>query len=97
MPKKLTTEEFITKATIVHGTKYDYTDVVYTNAKTKVSIICPFHNSFSQNPSTHLSGSGCVLCARERSKKKLSLRGQGIFTETYMTTQRLSIKTVTNI
>tara|TARA_R110000851_G_scaffold20753_3_gene62563 strand:- start:355 stop:1287 length:933 start_codon:yes stop_codon:yes gene_type:complete len=73
MPKKLTTEEFITKATIVHGTKYDYTDVVYTNAKTKVSIICPFHNSFSQNPSTHLSGSGCVLCARERSKKKLSL------------------------
>lgn len=82
MPKKLTTEEFTVRARKVHGTKYDYSRVEYTNAKTKVEIICPLHNkSYHQTPDTHLSGSGCVLCANERTNKKLSLTTEEFITK----------------
>lgn len=33
-------EEFIRKAKLVHGDKYDYSLVDYTNNHTKVKIIC---------------------------------------------------------
>jgi hypothetical protein len=44
--KKLTTEQWIEKAHIVHGDKYDYSKVNYRDAKTKVCIICPEHGEF---------------------------------------------------
>jgi hypothetical protein len=56
---KLTTEEFIERAKIVHGDRYDYTEVKYINTKTKVIIICSEHNKFEQIPETHLLGQGC--------------------------------------
>ena len=62
MGKKLTTEEFISKAKIVHGDKYDYSKVHYVNARTKVCISCPHHGCFFQLPSRHLSGDGCPSC-----------------------------------
>ena len=43
MPKKLTTEQFVAKVREIHGDKYDYSKVVYVNAKTKVCIICEEH------------------------------------------------------
>lgn len=55
--------EFIKKAVVVHNNKYDYSDMVYTNAQTKVCIICSKHGKFYQNPLTHLYGHGCALCA----------------------------------
>ena len=64
--KKLNTEEFIQKAIIVHGNKYNYDKVVYKNNSTKVCIICPIHGEFWQKPSYHLHGSGCPKC---KSKK----------------------------
>lgn len=60
--KKLTQDEFIEKATSVHGDKYDYSTVRYTNAITKVLIICKIHGEFFQSPNSHLSGCGCFLC-----------------------------------
>lgn len=53
MPKKLTKEEFIYKAKRVHGNKYDYSNVVYVNSKTKVIIVCKAHGEFDQFPSDH--------------------------------------------
>jgi len=38
MPKKLTTEEFITRAVAKHGSRYDYSMVRYENTKKSVSI-----------------------------------------------------------
>jgi hypothetical protein len=58
----LTTESFIAKAKLVHGEHYDYSLVEYKNARTKVKIICPIHGSWEQNPSSHLSGRGCLAC-----------------------------------
>ena len=38
--KKLTTEEFISMATKVHGDKYDYSNTNYVFAREKVIVIC---------------------------------------------------------
>ena len=37
--RKLTTEEFITKAKLKHGDKYDYSKVNYISREKKVTII----------------------------------------------------------
>lgn len=63
--KKLTNDEFIAKARIVHGNKYDYSKVNYINNSTKICIICPKHGEFWQTPSNHLSGRGCIFCKKE--------------------------------
>ena len=60
-------KEFEAKARKLHGNKYDYSLVDYDNATTKVRIICPRHGEFLQEPSCHLNGNGCNLCALERS------------------------------
>ena len=62
MPKKLTTDAFISKAKQVHGDKYDYSLVHYVDASTKIAIICNEHGAFYQNPSSHLQGHGCDRC-----------------------------------
>ena len=67
------TKEFINKAISVHGNKYDYSKVIYLNAKTKICIICPKHGEFYQTPCDHLSGKGCKLCANEKISKKQTL------------------------
>lgn len=62
MPKRSTLEEFIAKARAVHGDKYDYSRVVYTNNRTKVCIICPEHGEFWQSPEKHTLRRGCPAC-----------------------------------
>jgi hypothetical protein len=57
-----TTDEFLAKAKVVHGDRYDYSKVVYTGNKKKVTIICPNHGAFEQKPNSHLNGSGCRSC-----------------------------------
>ena len=61
--KKLTTEQFIEKAKLIHGNKYDYSLVEYKSAHVKVKIICPNHGVFEEQPSHHLKGHGCKKCA----------------------------------
>jgi len=63
-------KDFIEKAKKIHGDKYDYSKVEYINSQTKVCIICPEHGEFWQRPATHLSGSGCRICGREKSNNK---------------------------
>jgi hypothetical protein len=66
-----TTEKFIVDALAVHGDKYDYSLVVYTNKRTKIEVICPVdgHGPFLQNPSNHLIGHGCPLCQKNGFQK----------------------------
>ena len=66
MTKKSTKKEFIKKAKLIHGDKYDYSKVEYINNKSKVLIICPIHGEFFQRPNDHLSGYGCLDCAGKR-------------------------------
>lgn len=61
--KVTTTELFVSKASIIHNNKYDYSKVNFTTSKTKVSIICPIHGEFFQTPNNHLTGYGCIKCS----------------------------------
>lgn len=61
---KWTTELFVERAKAIHGDKLDYTNTVYTNAQTKVSIRCPEHGEFFQIPRFHLKHTGCPVCQR---------------------------------
>jgi hypothetical protein len=59
---KPTTEEFIKKAKLTHGEKYDYCKVEYVACMKKVIIICNDHGEFEQNPVDHLRNCGCPRC-----------------------------------
>lgn len=63
---------FIWKAIQVHGYKYDYSEVVYVNSRTKVKIICPVHGAFWITPNKHLMKRGCPKCGRVSAREKLS-------------------------
>lgn len=67
--KCITTESFIAQAREVHGDKYNYSKVIYKNAKTKICIICPEHGEFRQAPTGHLMGRGCPKCGNLKRAK----------------------------
>lgn len=66
--KTYSTTMFIQKAQEIHGNKYDYSKVNYTQSNGKVCIICPKHGEFWQVATEHLQGCGCPKCAVRQSK-----------------------------
>ena len=70
---KIDREEFIKRAISVHGNKYNYDNVIYTNSSTPVLIICPEHGEFYQTPSVHLSGHGCPKCNSSKLETQVRL------------------------
>jgi very-short-patch-repair endonuclease len=64
-----TTEEFIQESNLIHSNVFDYSKVNYINNSIKVTIICPIHGEFNQNPSSHLQGAGCPNCVESRGEK----------------------------
>lgn len=66
-------DDFIFKAKQYHDDKYDYSLVEYTNANTKVSIVCPDHGVFEQVPSSHINGCGCPKCVGHQSKPEFEI------------------------
>lgn len=61
--RTLTVEQFTEKAKEVHGDKYDYSKVDYSNGHNKIEIICKEHGSFWQAPYAHLyNKNGCPIC-----------------------------------
>jgi len=58
----LTTEEFIIKAKLIHGNKFDYSEVDYKSTHDKITIICSKHGKFEQQPNVHLNNHGCPNC-----------------------------------
>ena len=72
MSKRLTTEGFIIRANSVHGERYDYSEAVYRNYDTPLTIICREHGPFQQSPSNHLQGKGCKRCGFKKSSRRLT-------------------------
>jgi hypothetical protein len=63
MGRKITTNEFILRATNVHGDRYDYSLVNYVNGRTKIEIICPEHGIFEQLLKNHIyNKQKCPIC-----------------------------------
>lgn len=73
MPNKLTTEEFLRRAKLVHGDTYDYSQSVCTGSHNKLTIICREHGAFEQVAKSHMSGSGCMKCGFLRSATAIAL------------------------
>ena len=71
--KSSTKENFIKKARVVHGEKYDYSRVKYINNRIEVEIICPKHGPFKQRPRNHLSGKGCPGCMMSKLEREIEL------------------------
>jgi len=59
---RMTQEEFLARARSFHGNKYDYSETVYVNNRTKVAIGCPTcGQTFHQIAKLHLKY-GCNKC-----------------------------------
>lgn len=68
MPKKLTAEEFIKKAILIHGDKYKYNPEDFKGTKNKIFIFCNEHQQyFEQMASDHIHHkNGCPLCGKTK-------------------------------
>ena len=104
--KRKTTEEFVQQAKFVHKDKYDYSKVAYINGKTKVCIICPEHGEFWQQPTNHLNGQNCPICAKLFQQQKSFKTYFDFITEAkrvhgekydYSETKYVNYRTVVNI
>jgi very-short-patch-repair endonuclease len=64
--QKSNTSIFIEKSKKIHGEMYDYSQVVYVDAKSNVIIVCNgCKTKFFQKPNGHLYGYGCRTCANK--------------------------------
>jgi len=62
-----TTDEFIQKSKMIHGDKYDYSQSVYVNKRSKIKIICPIHGLFEQTAYCHYYfKQGCPNCKKNK-------------------------------
>lgn len=55
---------FLERANILFGDRYDYSGALYENARTNLNIICREHGVFKQTPDCHLNRKrGCPRCS----------------------------------
>jgi hypothetical protein len=80
---KLTLEKFIERAINIHGNKYDYSKVIYTNMHKKVIIGCNIHGDFNQTPNSHLQGSGCFRCGKDKIAHQFTLTKDQFIKKSY--------------
>jgi hypothetical protein len=81
---KYNTTEFIEKATLIHGDKYEYSLVEYKNNKTKIKIICPIHGVFEQSAINHLRGNSCPKCiGRNKTNEEFIKKAREIHGDKY--------------
>lgn len=62
-------DNFLEKARLIHGDRYDYKKVEYISTIIPVTIICKKHGEFKQRPANHLRGQNCIECIRDEQRK----------------------------
>lgn len=55
-------DKYIPQFKTIHGDKYSYEYSIYNGHTNSISIECPIHGMFEQNPFYHLDGCGCPKC-----------------------------------
>jgi len=63
--KKLTTEEFISRAKERYGDKFTYEKTEYTNQRAKLIVTCNIHGDIEVNAKQFLNGCGCKKCRED--------------------------------
>ncbi len=66
-------DHFILRASEVHGSTYDYSEVKYDKCDKDVVIRCKTHGTFKQKPMNHYKGQGCPLCAERLRYSKIAI------------------------
>jgi hypothetical protein len=71
--RRLSLEDFIYKSRLVHGDKFDYSDVELKNTKEKVKIKCNTCGYvFCQEAGCHYqAGTGCPKCSESKGEKRV--------------------------
>ena len=69
--KRTDRKTLINKFRKIHGNKYDYDLVEYTNTHGKIKIKCKKHGVFITTPHRHIRGQVCHKCTIEKRRKKL--------------------------
>ena len=59
----LNSEEAKKRIIDVHGHRYDLSNLVYKNRRTKIELICPNHGSWTVLPEVIWKGAGCPDCS----------------------------------
>jgi len=67
---RLTTDEFIKKAKLIHGDTYLYNKTKYVRFDDPVTIECKHHGIFEQKPTNHIKGAGCIKCGINKISNK---------------------------
>ena len=70
---RLTTEDFIKRALLIHGNKYNYKDTKYSKNSEFLNIHCNEHGIFNQLAGSHLHGSGCPICKESKGEREIRL------------------------
>lgn len=91
--RRLTTDEFVSRARKIHKARFDYQATKYIDAKTKVTVSCKKHGPFEVSPFLHLRGAGgCIGCKTGRltteqfiARSKRLFPGKYDYAETYFT------------
>ena len=74
-----TQEKYIAKAKKIHGYKYDYSKVKYTNSQTKIKIICSIHGEFTMKANNHsVQKQGCPACGRISAKENIKRKWEEV-------------------
>jgi len=73
MTKPLSTKLFITRSSEIWGNQFDYSNTIYKNSYSKVTIVCKLHGEFQQMPSNHLRY-GCGKCGRSLNNRNCELK-----------------------
>lgn len=103
MATKKTKEQLIDEFKQIHGTKYDYTNVIYKNMHTQIEIKCDIHGSFMQQPRAHKNGQGCPKCnisinwVPKRDTESFINRAKEIHGDKYDYSRTLYIKTMDKV
>lgn len=69
--QRIKIEDFIDRAKIVHGNKYDYSSSKIISDSDYVDIICSEHGIFSQLIFNHLAGHNCPYCTVQSSRQEI--------------------------
>lgn len=97
--RRVTTEDFISRAKRKHKNRFDYTSTIYVDGKTKVKIHCNKHGSFETLPHLHLRGKGgCVGCKTGKlSQEEFILKSKNIFPNRYNYSETIYSDTTKNV
>jgi len=70
--QRLSLNQFLESAKIIHGNVYDYSKVKFETSKDKIKIICKVHGEFEQEAGSHSLGKGCIECGFVKTGNKLT-------------------------